>query len=191
MFSTQTDILNLLGVNNSKGICSPLSNLYASYKMGGGSRAFLEADPGKTYASAKAMEEHQSKVTEQVSASHGENLGILVGMYVAFFDNRKQFKSECVSIEELATVEGAKKVFQDSEHILVNYPTPGQQSKVSSYHQVYYGHTKGTHKCSYFNANISGGEKEGDCDEVLKIFVDDIQNSAHNDGRVCIVGRSI
>lgn len=190
-FSTQATILKMLGVQNSKGMCSSLSNLYASYQMGSGSRAFLDEGPEKTYKYAQEMKDHQSKVTEEVSASHGVSMGNLIGMHVAFFDSRKKFKGEDVSVEELVTAERAKKVFQDSEHVLINYPTDGEQSKVAPYHQVYYGHTAGTHKCSYFNANISGGEKEGNCDEVLQMVVDDIISSAAHDGRACIVGRTI
>ncbi|KTD67540.1 hypothetical protein Lsan_0335 [Legionella santicrucis] len=191
-FSTQATILQQLGIQNSNGLCSPLANLYASYKMGGTNRAFLDEGPSKTYECAKKMEEHQSAVTQQVSEKSGSGFGSLIGMHVAFFDNHKMFKGERTSIDKLSTTEEATKVFRDSEHVLINYPTPeDKQKKAAPYHQVYYGHTAGTNKCSYFNSNIPGGEREGNCEDVLKTFVEDIKKSAAHDDRDCIIGRSI
>ncbi|KGP62171.1 hypothetical protein EP47_08805 [Legionella norrlandica] len=191
-FSTQATILQQLGIKDSPGICSPLANLYASYKMGGTGRAFLDEGPLKTYECAKEMEEHQSMVAQKSSEKGGSSFGSLIGMHVAFFDNHKMFKGERASVDELSTTEGAKKVLKDSEHVLVNYPTSRTQAnKISPYHQVYYGHTAGTNQCSYFNSNLPGGEREGNCDEILEVFVKDIQKSADHDGRNCVIGRSL
>jgi hypothetical protein len=189
-FSTQSNMLQQLNIQNSNGLCSPLANLYASYRMGKGTRDFLYGGPLKTYEAAKEMEKHQENVEREVSAKTGNSFGNLVGMHIAFFDSRKKFKAVRTSVEELSTTEGAKNVLKDSEHVLINYPTDDTQRKSAPYHQVYYGHTIGN-RCSYFNANMAGGEREGTCDEILKTFVEDIRKLAAHDGRDCIIGRSL
>lgn len=191
-FSTQASILQELGVVDTKGICSPLANLYAIHKLGG-SRAFLDEGPAKTYHCAKEMEAHQADIDKRVSATHGKEMGSLMAMHAAFFDHHKVFKGEKVPVSQLKTQAGAQAVFQDSEHVLVNYPTSEAKTGTSpSFHQVYFGHTRGTNRCSYFNSNRPGGEREGNCTDVLNDFISDVKKSAVQDGREqCLVGRTL
>lgn len=190
-FTTQYDLLNKLGITNTIGLCSPLANVYLSSKMSGKNTDFLKQSDEQIYQQAMQMQMHQDNVAEEI---RGE-FGALVGLNVAFFDNKILFKGSKVPVDTLANSSTLKQQLGASEYALVTYPTQTEgpePTKDDPFHQVAFNRTgPGYNKCSLFNANMTGGERVGNCDTIIEIMAKDIKNTAAKDGRPCLVAQSI
>ncbi len=95
-----------------------------------------------------------------------------MGMDAAFFDNKRVFKTDKRPLTQMNNSKSAKEELNDSEHVLlINYPTgTDQNSSSKAYHQVYFGKNKDKTGCSFFDANLPGGKREGSCDEMIKLL---------------------
>lgn len=209
-FTTQAEILQQNNDTKSNGLCSPLSNLYADWRMGLGSRKFLEASADETYRLAKEMEQKQDTLRANINSSlleeysksmdpktaefNAKEADALLSLYYAYYNNHILFNTKREPISKMENAEGIKSSIGDAEHVMVNYPTKGSGlnsvTKPQS-HQVYFGADYTTNRFYYFNSNMPRGEKIGQCDEVLELMAQDIKYGAAKDGRPCLVSYSV
>ena len=182
-FTSQAQILQKLD-KKDKGLCSPFANLFAEYKMGLRGHEFLEQDPQTTYDMAKDMEAYQQEVRQALAPRNGSELAALIAMNVAFFDKGILFKADKRPITMMTDPVKLKAELDGVEHALIDFPTKeSTQQNVDSYHQVYIGRDRGTKRCSFFDANIDGGEREGDCNDIMTLLAQQIQKSSNDTDR--------
>lgn len=181
-FYTQTTLLKEFGFARTKGLSVPLSNLYAKQRMGLSKDNFLH----KTLAEIWGMVREEETNQENLS----KNAGAGGKLFSAFHTANKSYTTtatdDCPSKELLA------EVVQHTDHALITYPIrPSSTNPDVEYEQVYLGRSRwslGTNRCAYFNANKPKGEFTGDCNEVIRELLEDIQKEAHFDGRPTLYG---
>ncbi|MFA6303442.1 MAG: hypothetical protein WC627_10000 [Legionella sp.] len=209
-FTTQAEILRQNNDTKSIGLCTPLSNLYADWRMGLGTRTFLETSAAETYKLAKEMEQKQDTLRANLSSSlfekysksmdpknaefNAREAAALLSLHYAYYNNHVLFNTKREPISTMEKAQGIKSSVGDSEHVMVNYPTgdSGLNSVTTPQsHQVYFGADYATNRCYYFNSNLPRSEKVGPCAEVLELMAQDIKHNAAKDGRPCLVSYSI
>jgi hypothetical protein len=181
-FYTQTALLKKFGFTRSKGLSVPLSNLYAKQRMGLSKENFLHKSEADIWKLMREEEKNQEDLNKKVGAG-----GTL---FSAFHDANMPYEAtqtdDCPSKELLA------EVVHHTDHALITFPIRRSKAQPDvEYEQVYLGRSRwslGTNRCAYFNANKPAGEFTGDCNEVIRQLLEDMQKEAHFDGRPTLYG---
>lgn len=153
--NTQKEIVEQANPIEKEGICSPLSNWYAEYRLGKRDRTFLEQDPLQLYEKAINFKKHQQELQNQ-----GQN-----GFHIGFSDVDHQVV--VLKTNEINTVDDLASPLEDSNHALLTYPKGKKDT-----HQVYIGKktNESSENCVYFNVNHPGMEKSQSCREIYENF---------------------
>ena len=148
-FTQQNDILRFF--KQTKGLCKPLSNLYAA--------SHLKKEPPSFLASNKIA--YEKAVQEENKQLMQQQLGKEDTRHSAFIESGLPHVDMEVNKIDLTTKEGMDKLLDESvTHCLVSYPTENQSA-----HMVYYGKDK-LDQCYFFDPDKLGGEFKGPCNNI-------------------------
>jgi len=181
-FTTQYEVLTKynLGLNKDGvmvGMCQPMSNLYASLLIQNKDPStYLKDD--KQFLNEAIIEENREGKAEE-----GGNKDV---EHFAFQQNNIPHIDEEVSKNNLNT-ESFKALLQKSQHLLVTYPSTKDFA-----HEVYLGkESSNNSSCRFFDANLRGGERKGDCDKIIPQFVETMKKQYVDEDKGFYVGRSM
>ncbi|KTD36346.1 hypothetical protein Lnau_1330 [Legionella nautarum] len=159
-FTTQKEILEKYGVaindqGELVGMCRPMTNAYLNLILKGEKPKKYLADARRFLADSIERENRDLEASK---------LGETDIEHAAFKENNIPHTDLTIPKVHLteATVTG---LLEKNKHLLITYP----QEKAA--HEIYLGRVRDS-RCRFFDANIRGGEKKGQCAELIHQVVE-------------------
>lgn len=164
------------------GICSPLTNAYTKYQVGTGSHDFLEGDAKKIYAAASKERAHQLDLKE-----HSNNP--FDSLHSGFFDSDLEYQTAVHEASDLKTAKSIEKATDPGQHSIATFRVDRPDSvKKPEFHQVALGRDKSDpSRCYFFDANIRGGERVGECDHIYSMFAKTLRDQIHHSAKDVLI----
>ncbi|KGP62249.1 hypothetical protein EP47_12700 [Legionella norrlandica] len=174
-FTTQAEVLekyNLYLNDNGDpvGMCRPMTNAYLSLILRG-------KNPGEYLANDQRFLELAIKEENKELESRNPDVD-----HFAFEENNIPHLDKTVEKSSLKK-ETLSKLLEDSQHLLITYP----QKKFE--HEFYLG-KKMDGNCRFFDANITGGERNGPCDELISNIVEIMKSRYTEENKPFRIGMS-
>jgi len=165
-FTTSEDITKQVNPAD-KGICGPTANSYTEYQMGKRTHEFMEGTPQQIYNNAAEVRKHQ----EDLLARHQD------GLHNAFVDNKVNYEPVFHNINDLKTPEGVEKATSKGSHSILTFQAVGEEKNL---HQVALGRDfERSGQCYFFDSNLPGGERRGDCHRLFTHTAETIKTKSH------------
>jgi hypothetical protein len=158
-----------------KGVCWPLANLYTKYQMGNGTHDFMEGTPNEIYQAAVNERKHQEALQSQ-----GRD-----GVNSAFVDSGVSYVPAFHKIEQLKTPEGVEKAVSQGQHSILTFQAAGEERLL---HQLALGRDfQQADQCYFFDSNLPGGERRGDCHRLFAQTAETIKKHSHPEAKEILV----
>jgi hypothetical protein len=165
-YSSQEEMLQALGRENEPGLCSPITNLYTESKITN-SPDVLSQNNKDVYISSFIKEHHQEQLRQK-----GKD-----GKHAAFVDTNTEYKIHSIPTDATLTLD-INEILPTPGHTMITYPIESRKGN-DPYHQVYLGKIK-EDECLSFDPSLRGGERKGNCQELLNNFRDQVSTSKDN-----------
>ncbi|MFI4919238.1 MAG: hypothetical protein ACHP65_06760 [Legionellales bacterium] len=167
-FSTQQNIMKKADIHNyRRDLSSEFTNLYTKFQIGlSADKKFMRGSDISICCQALIQSRTQAAMTAKSQD----------GDFNAFVEARVPYTRKHVSTSDLATPNTYPHLLNKNTDVIVSVPIVINQSNTT--HVFSFGRDRANpNRCYFFDANLKGGERTGNCDSIFKEMACAISNN--------------